>query len=153
MENMSKVYIHYGFTDLDKSRIKPIRNIPFATKPGGGLWASPLYAEFGWNKWCKREHFGPCRKENSFIFTLRPDANVLLLTHPSDLDGLPKKDAILSSWINLDFEQLQSNGIDAVEIDLSGGKFELYFPLYGWDCDSIVIFNPDIIVPKKWEDI
>ena len=24
--------------------------------------------------------------------------------------------------------------------------FDLYYKLYGWDCDSIVIMNPDIVV-------
>lgn len=41
-----------------------------------------------------------------------------------------------------DFEKMLADGIDAVEIEID----ELYYALYGWDCDSILIMNPDIVV-------
>ena len=34
---------------------------------------------------------------------------------------------------------------DAVEVSISS-DFDLYYKLYGWDCDSIVIMNPDVVV-------
>ena len=34
---------------------------------------------------------------------------------------------------------------DAVEVSISN-DFDLYYQLYGWDCESIVIMNPDIVV-------
>ena len=35
-------------------------------------------------------------------------------------------------------------GVDAMWVDISADR-DLYMELYGWDCDSIVVFNPDII--------
>ena len=49
-----------------------------------------------------------------------------------------------SSWILLDFEKLAET-YDAVEVSISS-DFDLYYKLYGWDCDSIVIMNPDVVV-------
>jgi len=49
--------LHYGFEQLDVSKIEPIRNIPMWHKPAGGLWASPVDAEFGWKDWCEQEEF------------------------------------------------------------------------------------------------
>jgi hypothetical protein len=39
------------------------------------------------------------------------------------------------------------DGVDAIKLNLSKGDYELYYELYGWDCDSILIMNPDIIRP------
>ena len=89
MGNMGKTYIHYGFSNLDKARIKPIQNQPYFCKPIGGLWASPVDAKYGWKQWCTDEDFMDCREECSCRFTLRPDANVLTLTTLAELS--PRK--------------------------------------------------------------
>ena len=64
----------------------------------------------------------------------------------NELGLLPKAEDKfgLSSWVLLDFEKLAET-YDAVEVNISS-DFNLYYQLYGWDCDSIVIMNPDIIV-------
>ena len=51
-----------------------------------------------------------------------------------------------------DFEQMVTDGWDAIELhlsdtDISWGNDSLHFRLYGWDCDSILIMNPKIISP------
>ena len=43
-----------------------------------------------------------------------------------------------------DFEKLVSDGVDAIEFFISDDN-KLYWDLYGWDCDSILIMNPNII--------
>ena len=45
----------------------------------------------------------------------------------------------------IDFESL-SKSYDAIELHLSDSEDNLYMMLYGWDCDSILIMNPDVIV-------
>ena len=147
---MEKKYIHYGFTEFDKSQFQPISNAPPFPKPNGGLWASPVDAPYGWAAWCKDENFGDCDPENSFTFALTENARVLTLRRKEDLDDLPKLHKMIFQpiWVCLDFEALKASGWDAVEVDMSGGGNALYHPLYGWDCDSIVILNPDIIVPE-----
>ena len=52
-----------------------------------------------------------------------------------------------------DFEKCIDQGIDAVELCIYGDEydcddyFELHNSLYGWDCDSIVILNPNAVIP------
>ncbi len=72
------------------------------------------------------------------------------------LDDLPKIETEFSHssrWITLDFEEL-SKSYDGIELHLSEEETEdifngLYWKLYGWDCDSILIFNKDIIVLEE----
>lgn len=144
---MSKKYIHYGHRYFDRTRFAPIRNERCFTKPLGGLWASPVDAEFGWKDWCDSEKFRECNLENSFTFTLTPEAKVLYIDNVSVLDGLPqvKNEFSYSGWCQLDFEKLLEQGYDAVEMSLSSDG-RLYMKLYGWDCDSIVILNSEVIV-------
>lgn len=144
-----KKYVHYGHKSFDKNLFIPIINgRSFLTKPIGGLWASPIDAEYGWKNWCKDEEFCKCEDENSFTFTLTNNARVLYINDISDTDNLPElnpdisSEFKISSWVCLDFEKLKEE-YDAIEIKISGRG--IYFGLYGWDCDSILIMNPDII--------
>lgn len=143
-----KNYIHYGHTKFDKSMFNKIKNADCSTKPKGGLWASDVEAEHGWKDWCEAEEFRDCKEENSFSFVLSDNAKVLYIDSIDDLKVLPKIDdkfgMNFSSWILLDFEKLAET-YDAVEVSISS-DFDLYYQLYGWDCDSIVIMNPDVVV-------
>ena len=143
-----KNYIHYGHTKFDKSMFTKIKNVDCSTKPKGGLWASDVESEHGWKEWCDAEEFRDCNKENSFTFTLADDANILHIDSVSDLQSLPKVDdkfgINFSSWIQKKNKKL-AEIYDAVEVSISS-DFNLYYKLYGWDCDSIVIMNPDVVV-------
>ena len=143
-----KNYIHYGHTKFDKSVFNKIKNVDCSTKPKGGLWASDVEAEHRWKDWCEAEEFRDCKEENSFSFVLSDNAKVLYIDSIDDLKVLPKIDEKFgmnfSSWILLDFEKLAET-YDAVEVSISS-DFDLYYQLYGWDCDSIVIMNPDVVV-------
>lgn len=145
MENYNQKYIHYGNNVFDKNRVNKIVNNPFSTKPQGGLWASSADAKFSWLDWSHVNDYCECKKENSFTFALRPNAKVLTVNYLEDLDKLPKIDNDLGfpRWIYLDFETLAKE-YDAIEVIISNDH-RLYDALYGWDCDSILIFNPDII--------
>lgn len=151
MEKQKK-YIHYGHSRFKKEVfIKPI-NQPFCVKPWGGFWASPADAKWGWKQWCESENFYTNRLTRSFEFTLSPEAKVLHIRSVEDLNGLPGQQCDFMNWVCLDFEKLMEEGYDAVELHLSeekrSGSFQdgLYYVLYGWDCDSILVMNPDIIV-------
>ena len=146
-------YIHYGSTAFDPSKFKPIENYGWI-KPKGGFWASPVDAgENGWKEWCEREQFRECRDENSFRFTLSDFARVLHLRHVTDVRNL-LKEGIQGSALDCqrglfgpDFEGIMRQGYDAIELHITECR-ALYSAMYGWDVDSILIMNPDIIVPS-----
>ena len=144
---MSKKYIHYGHKHFDRTLFIPIRNCPSFTKPHGGLWASPVDAEFGWKEWCKQEDFRECNLNNSFTFTLSENARVLTILSVAGAKCLPqvRNEFALPWWVIPDFEKLVEQGYDAIELKLSN-DWGLYQALYGWDCDSIVVLNPDVIM-------
>lgn len=153
---MSKIYIHYGSNEFKPELFKPVKNEMMFTKPKGGLWASPINAKESWKEWCERNDFRLQLLEKSFVFVLKPDTKVLFIDDVKQLENLPKVEnpAIFDNfklWTCLDFEKL-SKEYDAVEITLSEEKSHrgefwggLYDKLYGWDCDSICIMNPECI--------
>lgn len=140
-----KKYIHYGSKRFDPLLFCPIKNMYPLTKPEGGLWVSKIDAIYGWKEWCDDNEFRDCEKDNSFTFTFADNAKILTINSSSELKNLPKGENRygMSSWAILDFEKI-SREYDAVEINISSdGK--LYWDLYGWDCDSILVMNPDVI--------
>lgn len=139
-------FVHYGHREFDKNMFEKISNSPyFRTKPEGGLWASDVEAKYGWKDWCKAENFRDCTGDNSFKFVLTDDARVLSINLVNDLEELPQvEDGFsISTWVTLDFEKL-SKMYDVIEVNISN-DWDLYFSLYGWDCDSIVVMNPEVI--------
>ena len=145
---MSGLYVHYGQPAFDRRLFNPVRNIG-GVKPYGGLWASPAASPLGWSDWCIENDFRTDSLKTGFMFCLADDARVLDIYRSDQLDGLPELDAGRTGWCFLDFEKLAQE-YDAVELDLSNEVRDrwdsgLYYRLYGWDCDSILIMNPDII--------
>lgn len=141
---MKNRYIHWGNTKFEPERSEEISNRDYWVKPNGGFWASPVDAEFGWIDWCEQEEFREYKNWNHFIFTLKNDANVLHIKSVDDLHNLPRTRPDVADMIYLDFEKMKESGIDAIELHLSMDR-ELYWSLYGWDCDSILIMNKDVI--------
>lgn len=143
-----KTYIHYGHTSFDKNLFIKITNEIPISKPRG-VWASGINAKYGWKDWNESEKFAECNKENSFTFTLSDNANILYINSVKDLESLSKAQDEFSftSWVSLDFEKL-AEIYDAIEVNISS-DYDLYYKLYGWDCDSILIMNPDVVIVKK----
>jgi hypothetical protein len=156
---MGNTYVHYGSSKFQNEKFKSIKNELYFTKPSGGLWASPIDAKFGWKDWNECSSFAECSEENCFQFRLDADAKVLDIYSEKDLDGLPVKGldglpALDGLHSFLDFEELLRQGYDAIELHLSQekpvntfGLHGLRYRLYGWDCDSILVMNPDVIEP------
>lgn len=142
---MTVEYIHYGHKKFQINRFDPIRNEEFRNKPFGGLWASRTDARYGWKDWNEDEQFRKCEEENSFRFTLSTSANVLEIHSHKDLDKISQvKKSLFNGSCLPDFEELLFGGVDAIELFLSDDR-ELYWSLYGWDCDSILIMNPNVV--------
>lgn len=144
---MKKEYIHYGHNFFDKNAFRPIKNIPMVVKPDGGLWACRKEAKVSWKDFCENEMSITIKDNNHFCFRLSDDANVLKIDSIGMIDNLPKAEYPFSSvlqWTFLDFEELQK-GYDAIEVLISKDQ-ALYDALYGWDIDSILVMNPEIII-------
>ena len=154
---MSGTYIHFGSSKYDPAKFRPIKNMPMLAKPKGGLWASPKDAVFGWKEWCKGSNFQGSNTDISFELTLSPKARILQINCTDDLLDLPEADMPkeipnhIFPWVCLDFEKLVISGVDAIQVNMSndpakGWDDGLYNALYGWDCDSILVMNKDVIV-------
>ena len=149
-------YIHYGADTFDKTKFTNIVNVDhdWAKPKSGGLWASRIDAEYGWVDWCRDNEFKWSDFTKSFTFQLSKTAKVCHLYSIKDLDLLPqRKPIVISSYYLIDYEKA-SEKYDAIELHLSEEHPDdyvksLYFKLYGWDCDSILILNPDIIEVTK----
>ena len=149
------IYIHYGSDKFEKELFMSIVNRNMINKPVGGLWASDIKADQPWEKWCIDNDFRIDKLDKNFKFTLDDSANIVEWTAKADLKQVPTQD--LSGYLPEylfdtmgvvpDFEKMVEDGVDAIKLNLSKGDYELYYELYGWDCDSILIMNPDIIRP------
>lgn len=145
----NKTYIHYGSDHFDRELFVPIKNRIAWSKPKGGLWASPIDAGYSWHEWCQNEEFELDRLNVHFKFRLNPGAKILSIRSINDVKGLPRLSygpeipSSIFEPVYLDFERLKTVfKIDAVELE---NVNSLYYEFYTWDCDSIVVLNPDVI--------
>lgn len=138
--------IHYGSRNFNRNIFRPIINRQWE-KPHGGLWTSPVNSEWGWKDWCEMENFRKCRKGNSFELELKPKVEVLIIDSHSDLLNCPLLDsyqyALSSHYIN--FEKVAQNygAIWLTEKGLSESRWARDVSLYSWDCETVLILNPD----------
>lgn len=156
-------FIHYGHKSFDKDAFIPVQNKESFNKPIGGLWGSPIDSEYGWKDWCKASSFRECDEGNSFVFSLKPDANIYYIRSVDEAKNLPRAGKIHDLPVGIpnlitgeapcmimgvDFEAMVKDGIDAILYEQSA-CMQLYWTLYGWDCDSILVMNPDVILPEQ----
>ena len=129
-----------------KEKFIEIKNRDFV-KPYGGLWASPLNAKYGWKKFYEDNLISKIGLSNYFLFKLKDEAKVLKITRAEQLHNLPLNNSaskiFKDIFIALDFEEIKKE-YDAIEVLISEDD-QLYWDLYGWDCDSLLILNKDII--------
>lgn len=153
MDNTSTKYIHYGSDHFDLDEFSPIRNVIFSNKPSGGLWASPCHSENNWYDYCKSLSFNLDRLDKCFTFTLKDNAKVLTIKIEKDLYELENDGFCLDILSKMryrhrafypDFNKLCIAGYDAIAVYMTD---TIYWNLYGWDVDSLLVLNPDCVVP------
>lgn len=150
-------YIYYGSDHFYPEFFIPVRNGDWRPKPadGTGLWASRVDDEFGWEAWCRENHFNLDSLRSFFRFQF-PEASILTLEDPAQLITLPKlhpwkpkkplevaegelptmeqlKEWFVPNWCYLDFEKLAEE-YDAIELRNSGAFTD---SLFTWDCHCI----------------
>ena len=138
--------IHYGNSKYNPSLFQPIQNS--WVKPKGGLWASPVNSKDSWKNWCLEENFNCISLDQSFEFEI--EGNILVIDSYEDLltkvIWFEKYDEIYP-----DFEAMLMLGIDAIHLTEEGqcrtrfAKEGYSLKLYGWDCESVLVLNPDCI--------
>lgn len=146
MNICDRIFIHYGHNKFSDYLWEEVQNVKFC-KPYGGLWASDINAKFGWKDWNKEEQYMKCDENNSFKFKLKSKSKIYSVNSLEDLNKLPL-DTTISQEIHkisycLDFEKIKQT-YDAIEVNISNDN-RLYWRLYGWDCDSILILNKKCI--------
>lgn len=105
-------------------------------------------SEYGWRDWCADNIPWLLGGASSFCFTLRPDTNVIRLRSVYDvLELVNMRPEFLAkplqdNKICLDFEHMVGSGVDALEVSIKG----LAQMFEGWDCDSLLVMNPDVVV-------
>jgi hypothetical protein len=134
---------HYGNQHYRRSLFKQICDVPFRNKPKGGLWTSPVDSEYGWKDWGKDNDYGNLAN----YFDLNFEGIVFEINSVEDMNNLP--------WVESDgcyfvsFEQLVLWGYDAIYLTVKGEtdtKFTHPKSLYGWDCETVLVMNPDAIL-------
>ena len=144
-------YIHYGSRNYNADSFQPVTNIN-CIKPSGGLWVSNVNSKVPWSEWCARNNYrvNSLSADNCFYIKIKNTARILQIKSIADLRPLPKLtvNSLLKKLfplvVYLDFEEL-SNDYDAIEVTISESS-ELYWALYGWDCDCTLIMNKDVII-------
>lgn len=138
---MSQTYRTYGFKfDIDK--FQDIKNNNSWNKPIGGLWACAVHNNS--TPWLEFITENPelMRDTNTYFdFTLKPNAKILKLYDKTDYDNMMDKYAYKAFFTRcIDFEAI-SKDFDVIDFKVRN----LYFELMGWDLDSILILNKNII--------
>lgn len=149
MINKDTIYEHLGHTKFIKENFMPIVNRESWNKPEGGLWASPVNSVNGWRQWIDVNEFHLDKYAlDSFTFKLKDFSKILIIDNASKItdDMLTGEDNDFIRTLHikiLDFEKLSEN-YDAILILISEDN-KLYWDLYGWDCDTLLVLNPDAV--------
>ena len=156
-----KTYITYGKGNkFDKDKLPKVEDLKIElsclNKVRKTLWGSPVDANYGWKEWCEDNGFHTelLTDDNSFKWTLKPEARILYIEDLGDLEKVPfitkNEYAFMETYI--DFESIIKS-YDAMEICMDEhyighmfvSKEEIAFN--SWDCDSIMVFNREMIIP------
>lgn len=155
VKDLEKIYgiknefITYGSNKFDKNKFDSIKNID-SVKPHGGLWSSPVNSEWGWKDWSESVGYRVKSLSLWFKFKLNSNSNIFIIDELSDLIDLMKKykriDQCLYLGDFLNFEELSKNADEILLTDNGERKTRFSNPrLYLWDCESLLVFNPDVI--------
>ena len=140
--------IHYGSNRFEKDKFKPIRNPQqYFNKPCGGLWTCPINLEWGWKEF--GEQIGRSNMDKSFELILDSDKILEIYSEYSAQD-LPMIEFDTPDFYShnqtLDFEALakEYDALHMPEFAMESTD-DLPYEFYGWDVETVLIFNPDVI--------
>jgi hypothetical protein len=148
-----------GKDGLDVKKFNKIKNIRFRNKPGGGLWTSPEYSNWGWKEFVIYEEY---RKEyylnKLILITLKDSAKIYKIDNEIDFLNCPfrkmtKEEEVTNSFLfgsmTIDFEKL-SEEYDALWVTEKAIKENTDWkcshdicigPFFGWDVETVLLLN------------
>ena len=156
-----------GIDKVDRTQFRRIRNRRFwGNKPSGGLWTSPVESKYGWKDFVESEDYRPLKYlENQVDLELKLSTKLFMIDSFEDYKSAPKK--IFPPRFQgdkpqetIDFEKLVQAGYDGLWLTYDGLKAmevlgpedvgEKQFindnPLFGWDVETVLLFNLDCII-------
>lgn len=147
-------YIHCGSNHFYQNVFTPIKNVAYPwVKPDGGMWSSPVDSDNTWEDWCQENVFRIETLDKKFRFILAEGSIILKIRSNKDLDelysqgykriDLDQYPHLRGDEYYLDFEKLLADGYDAIQVTITN---ETYWSLYGWDCDTLLVLNPDCVI-------
>lgn len=154
---MDRLYIHYGTKVFDRDKFEAIKNpgihsIVIKPYPGTGFWGSPVDSEYNWKSWCEDSEFRDYDEDNCVKFRIKEPDRIIFINDQESFDWLMQNYLTNIKGIDvygkhcckpgLDFEKMLNDGYVAIEVSITN-YWRLYNELYGWDCDSIVVFTAD----------
>lgn len=135
--------VHYGSSKYDPDKfIPPTRKATIGVKPKGGFWASPVDSEYGWIDWCRDNEWGDLSKH----FFCKFHGLLLVVDSISDMERLPWVDGRWNPEIDFGKVIDQYDGMMVTAKGEQDTRFTYPKSLYGWDCESVVVFNQDAII-------
>lgn len=173
-KNTDNLYVHYGSDKFILGKSKELRNRTGVCKPFGGLWSSPVYGTNNtWRRFCKDEHFNVESLNKSFRFRLKDDSKILKINSITDVSNMYKRfprvlssgEKIMAQFLDcgpferfgisegslVDYERMSRvyDGIEIRDINKDDDDLSYWMRHNGWDVDTLLVFNPNIIQCEK----
>lgn len=165
-----KTWITFLKTKFDKNKFTPVSNYNHhVNKPQGGLWGSPVTDDYDniistWHEWCVGNHFTQGLSNYYIEYNIKNDSKLYIIDNQDDFINLiesydkVKSDLPINMFIYPNFEEI-SKDYDGIYLTQKG-QFDTHMPfenisynLYGWDCECLLLFTPDIITNIKEKEI
>lgn len=155
-------FIHYGSDRFDPRLMmdQSRTNMTCINKPNAGLWASPVNSDWGWKDWCESEEFYKSDFSKYFVFRLKNNAKILTIRSLKDWDKVLNKvfkdhhiNILENPFFNIDINERDMiwryicKKYDAILVIMNDnyGEMHMNFEFNSWDCDSIVVFNSEVV--------
>lgn len=157
----SKVYVHYGdsfgtigysdkmlmLNDISNKSLN-MGNQGWPKPIHGCFWGSPKRSPRSWKAWCKNNMDYPDSYWAQSMTFRVPINRIATVSDRISYLYYKSKYGSNDEYGTLDFDTLRDDGYFGVEVLISKWP-PLYHLMYGWDCDSICIWDERAILPTK----
>lgn len=146
------IFIHFGSDSLVEIPLEPSYN-GLLYKPCNGLWSCKYTPNSkhrsAWEEYCSNNQINWKNFSKYVLFKLKKDARILLINDTKDFGMVAevfqnKFEGWLSMPLGLDYHQI-SKYFDGIYLT-KDGQMKNFFNLYGWDVESLVLFNLNKII-------